>query len=141
MKVIYTKIIAICRNSVVIARENVLKLNQEALEVDKKLSSKMQIHFQGISSTSFTNWAISSNIVYVIKHFSSLIYQIMKGKLSRKLSLMYVKNVITILKKIVIVAVAVVVTMAASPRDVVSKDKLKRRCQRNMKSYSGASLS
>lgn len=124
-----------------IARENVLKLNQEALEVDKKLSSKMQIHFQGISSTSFTNWAISSNIVYVIKHFSSLIYQIMKGKLSRKLSLMYVKNVITILKKIVIVAVAVVVTMAASPRDVVSKDKLKRRCQRNMKSYSGASLS
>lgn len=141
MKVIYTKIIAICRNSVVIARENVLKLNQEALEVDKKLSSKMQIHFQGISSTSFTNWAISSNIVYVIKHFSSLIYQIMKGKLSRKLSLMYVKNVITIVKKIVIVAVAVVVTMAASPRDVVSKDKLKRRCQRNMKSYSGASLS
>jgi hypothetical protein len=64
-----TEKISIFRNAVVIARENVLKLNQEASEVDKKLSSKMQIHFQGISSTSFINWTISSNIVYAKKAF------------------------------------------------------------------------
>lgn len=59
----------------------------------------------------------------------------------RKLSLMYVNNVIMIVKEIVIVVAAVVVTMAASPIDVQSEDTLKRRCQRNMKSYSAASLS
>lgn len=54
---------------------------------------------------------------------------------------MCVNNVMLIVKKIVIVVVAVAVTMAAGPRDVVSKEALKRRCQRNTKSYSGASLS
>ena len=54
---------------------------------------------------------------------------------------MYVNNVIMIVKEIVIVVAAVVVTMTASPIDVQSEDTLKRRCQRNMKSYSAASLS
>lgn len=40
--------VSTCRESVVMSRERILILNQEASEVDKKLIIKMDRHYQGI---------------------------------------------------------------------------------------------
>ena len=39
--------VSTCRESVVISRERILNLNQEASEVDKKLIIKIDRHYQG----------------------------------------------------------------------------------------------